>query len=54
VQKKWLSENKLEQSAAFPPELIEKFASETAGDFIKWLSPIANHSTKKTPDIRQP
>ena len=38
--KKWLSENKLEQSAAFPPELIDKFANETADDFIRWLSQI--------------
>jgi len=35
---KWLSDNKLEPSAAFPPELIEKFADDTADGFIKWLS----------------
>jgi hypothetical protein len=35
---KWLSENKLEASSAFPPRLIEEFASDTADDFIKWCS----------------
>jgi len=35
--KKWLSENKLEPSEAFPPELIEKFANDTADSFIKWF-----------------
>jgi len=36
--KKWLSDNKLDPSTAFPPELIEKFASDTADSFIEWLS----------------
>jgi len=36
--KKWQIENKLEASAAFPPPLIEKFANDTADDFIKWYS----------------
>jgi len=35
---KWKLENKTEPSTAFPPELIEKFAVDTADDFIKWLS----------------
>ena len=34
---KWLSDNKLRPSEAFPPELIEKFANDTAEDFIKWF-----------------
>ena len=35
---KWKVENKTEPSTAFPLELIEKFATNTADDFIKWLS----------------
>jgi len=38
--KKWLFENKFEPSTVFPPELIEKFASDTADDFVQWLSHI--------------
>lgn len=34
----WKIENKTKPSTAFPPELIEKFASDTADDFIKWFS----------------
>ena len=34
----WEIENKTEPSTAFPPEFIEKFASDTADDFIKWFS----------------
>ena len=33
--RKWMIENKLEPSAAFPPEHIERFASDVAKDFIK-------------------
>ena len=36
--KKWQIENKLEPSTEFPPPLIEKFANDTADDFIKWFS----------------
>ena len=36
--KKWLYDNRLEPSAVFPPKLIEKFANDTADDFIKWFS----------------
>lgn len=40
---KWLSRNllltnKLEASAVFTPELIEKFEDDTVDDFIKWYS----------------
>jgi hypothetical protein len=38
---KWKVENKTEPSSAFPPELIEKFAADTADDFIKWFSEVA-------------
>jgi len=41
---KWFHENNLEESSAFPQALIEKFASNTASDFIKW-------SNKKIIDI---
>jgi len=36
--KKWLSVNRLESSEVFPPELVEKFANDTADDFAKWFS----------------
>lgn len=36
--KKWQMDNKLEPSLAFPPELIEKFANDTAEDFKKWFA----------------
>ena len=40
---KWVSRdllltNKLEASMVFTPALIEKFASDTADDFVKWCS----------------
>jgi len=35
---KWVMENKLESSSSFPPALIEKFAVDTADDFMKWCS----------------
>ena len=40
---KWVSSellvnNKLEASKIFSPELIEKFANDTADDFVKWCS----------------
>jgi len=40
---KWVScellfANKLEASAVFTPALVEKFADDTANDFVKWCS----------------
>jgi len=34
----WKIENEDEPSTAFPPQLIERFATDTADSFIKWLS----------------
>jgi len=35
---KLLFMNKLEASAVFTPEIIEKFANDTTDDFVKWCS----------------
>ena len=40
--RKWQIENKLESSSAFPPALIEKFANDTADDFIKWFADLTS------------
>jgi len=40
--RKWHIENKLNASTAFSPELIEKFATDTADDFNKWFSDLTN------------
>ena len=40
---KWKEKNKTEPSTAFPPELIERFAADTANDFIKWFSTLKNN-----------
>ena len=36
--KKWLADNILEPSTAFTPDLLEKFATDTAIDFARWFS----------------
>ena len=39
---KWKTVNKSEPSSAFSLEFIEKFATDTANDFIKWVSVMQN------------
>ena len=34
----WRIENRTKPSTAFPPEFIDKFATDTADDFIKWFA----------------
>ena len=41
---KWKLENKFEASAVFTPALIERFADDTAKDFVKWFSDLINKS----------
>ena len=36
--RKWKTANKTDPSAVFTPEIIKKFAEDTAADFTKWLS----------------
>ena len=39
---KWSMENKIEASSVFTPILIEKFVNDTANDFNKWFSNLAD------------
>jgi len=38
----WMMANKLESSAVFTPELLDKFAYETAREFDKWFSDLTS------------
>jgi hypothetical protein len=35
--RKWQTENKLEPSAVFPPEMIAQFVDETVSEFAEWI-----------------